>query len=75
MSSRRFTGGSEEQVSGTVFRKLMAEGRYLQDIFAPPQKRQCQEGPTLQYLRDLVLHNNAANGHLDGYQRRSLRLP
>ncbi|MEP7286453.1 MAG: FHA domain-containing protein [Chloroflexota bacterium] len=57
---RRFTGGSEEEVN-TFFRRLMAEGRYLQDIFTT-YTGNAQEGQ-LYNISDLVLHNNDADGH------------
>jgi sulfite reductase alpha subunit-like flavoprotein len=57
---RRFSGGSEVQVQN-VMRQLIAEGRYMQDIFTT-YSGHAQAGKTYD-ISSLVLHNTPGNGY------------
>lgn len=57
---RRFSGGSEDQVQN-VIRRLIAEGRYMQDIFTT-YSGHAQAGKTYD-ISQLVLHNTSVNGY------------
>src|SRR5215469_4793476 len=57
---RRFSGGSEDQVQN-VIRRLIAEGRYMQDIFTT-YSGHAQAGKTYN-ISQVVLHNTSADGY------------
>ncbi|GHO45732.1 FHA domain-containing protein [Ktedonospora formicarum] len=57
---RRFSGGSEAQVQN-VIQQLIAEGRYMQDIFTT-YSGHAQEGKTYD-ISTVVLHNTPGEGY------------
>ncbi|HEY4383296.1 MAG TPA: cytochrome b5 domain-containing protein, partial [Ktedonobacteraceae bacterium] len=57
---RRFSGGSEAQVQN-VMRRLIAEGRYMQDIFTT-YSGHAQAGKTYD-ISSVILHNTPTDGY------------
>ncbi len=57
---RRFSGGTEAQVQ-TIIRRLIAQGRYMQDIFTT-YGGHAQKGNAYA-ISNVILHNTPANGY------------